>query len=84
MRVMMGQLIKHAPWQNRAWGRACLWQLANTPVQACSFQYSLVDKVVARVMETIRPDARGVTTNAVGLSVRVQDVLRLLAQARPS
>ena len=82
---MIGRLIKNSLGRNRKNGALhARSSLFNTCVQASSFEYHLVDQVVAKVLEMIRPDARGVTTHAVGLNGRVEALLRLLSQARPS
>ena len=82
---MIGRLIKHSLGRNRKnWVLHARSSLSNTCVQAPSFEFHLVDKVVAKVLEMIRPDARGVTTHAVGLNGRVEALLRLLPQVCPS
>ena len=47
-----------------------------------SYEYTIVDGVVARVLETLRPHARQVTTHAVGLAERVEALAQLQPKAR--
>ena len=47
-----------------------------------SYEYNLVDDIVARILETLRPHARQVTTHAVGLPERVKALAQLQPKAR--
>lgn len=41
-----------------------------------------MDEIVAKILETLRPHARQVTTHAVGLAERVEALLQLQPKAR--
>ena len=47
-----------------------------------SYEYNLVDDIVATILETLQPHARQVTTHAVGLAERVEGLLQLQCKAR--
>ena len=47
-----------------------------------SYEYNVVDDIVARILETLQPHARQVTTHAVGLAERVEGLLQLQRKAR--
>ena len=50
--------------------------------QLRSYEYNLVDDIVARILETLQPHARQVTTHAIGLAERVEGILQLQRKAR--
>ena len=47
-----------------------------------SYEYNLLDDIVAKILETLWPHARQVTTHAVGLAERVEALWQLLRKAR--